>query len=190
MNSPGWTTGKLGSALSFDGTDRYVSVGNSSALSFPTGDFTISVWVKPTGYGTVLAKGVGNDASNSEYILHINNQGFFFKGAWRLSPALTIPTSGVWTHVAIVYTDSNQTLKFYQNGALSSTLPTISGSYATDTSQGFYLGRQGSGVANIFAGAVDDVRLSKRALSASEIASLASLVGWWKLDEGTGTVAA
>src|SRR2546426_8531862 len=178
MNSPGWTTGKLGSALSFDGTDRYVSVGNSSALSFPTGDFTISVWVKPTGYGTVLAKGVGNDASNSEYILHINNQGFFFKGAWRLSPALTIPTSGVWTHVAIVYTDSNQTLKFYQNGALSSTLPTISGSYATDTSQGFYLGRSEEHTSELQSPCNLVCRLLLEKINASEIASLASLVGW------------
>ncbi|PIR70528.1 MAG: hypothetical protein COU46_01160, partial [Candidatus Niyogibacteria bacterium CG10_big_fil_rev_8_21_14_0_10_42_19] len=40
--------GISGQALSFDGTDDYVSITNSSSLDFGTGNFSFSAWVKTT----------------------------------------------------------------------------------------------------------------------------------------------
>jgi hypothetical protein len=42
---PTWTTGKFGSALSFDGVDDYVEVPDDVSLNFGTGDFTLEAWV-------------------------------------------------------------------------------------------------------------------------------------------------
>jgi len=45
---PGFIDGKFGQALSFDGTNDYVSVDDSASLNFGTGDFTIGAWIKLT----------------------------------------------------------------------------------------------------------------------------------------------
>jgi hypothetical protein len=138
--------------------------------SFPTNDFTITAWVNPVTSGSVVAKGTGASASGTQYILHVNGQGFYFRGAWRTSSALSIPVN-VWTHVAVTYTHSNQTLRFYRNGALITTT-VISGSYATDLTRALHIGRQGSSVQNNLNGTADDVRIYRRALSSGEIAAL------------------
>ncbi len=44
-----WTSGKVGGALSFDGVDDYVDVGNSELLSSyagPTGKMSIALWIR------------------------------------------------------------------------------------------------------------------------------------------------
>jgi len=50
---PTWTnSGKFGKALSFDGSDDYVDLGQSSSFDIGDGDFTISVWAKPNAIST------------------------------------------------------------------------------------------------------------------------------------------
>src|SRR5262245_59107499 len=44
-NGPLWTTGKLNTALQFDGIDDYVEVANSPSLS-PTSAVSVSFWIK------------------------------------------------------------------------------------------------------------------------------------------------
>jgi len=46
---PTWTTGKFGSALSFDGENDYVEVPNSESLQHPDAG-TVEYWVKPLGW--------------------------------------------------------------------------------------------------------------------------------------------
>jgi hypothetical protein len=169
INSPTWAPGYWGSALTFS-VDRYVTVPSHAQHSFPTNDFTIAAWVNPVTSGSVVAKGTGSSASGTEYILHVNSQGFYFRGAWRTSAALSVPT-GVWSHVAVTYSHSNQTLRFYRNGALITTT-VISGSYATDLTRALHIGRQGSSVQNNLNGTADDIRIYRRALSSGEIAAL------------------
>jgi hypothetical protein len=43
---PSWTTGKLGGALSLDGSNDHVVINDNTDLDFGTGDFTISLWVR------------------------------------------------------------------------------------------------------------------------------------------------
>ena len=46
-SAPTWTgLGRFGSALSFDGTNDYLSVADNDLLDFGTGPFTIGGWVK------------------------------------------------------------------------------------------------------------------------------------------------
>lgn len=54
INGPGYSSG----AMTFDGTDDYITCPSSSNYAFGTGDFTLEVWVKPltvTGYMHFLA---------------------------------------------------------------------------------------------------------------------------------------
>ena len=44
-NGPTWVDGKVGKALSFDGTDDYVTMGNTNDIT--TGDFTLAYWMNP-----------------------------------------------------------------------------------------------------------------------------------------------
>ncbi len=48
----GFTTGKVGVAFSFDGTDRYVQVNAQSSLDMSAGDFTVDVWFKLASLAT------------------------------------------------------------------------------------------------------------------------------------------
>jgi len=64
---PNWTTGAIGDALDFDGTDDYVEVPDSNVLDI-TSEITLSAWIKPastSGDHFVVAKwGVSNSKSS------------------------------------------------------------------------------------------------------------------------------
>ncbi|MFC4851873.1 LamG-like jellyroll fold domain-containing protein [Actinophytocola glycyrrhizae] len=100
---------------------------------------------------------------------------------------------GVWTHLAAVYSKDKGRLELYVNGVLA-------GSVAHDAeaaeSGDLMIGRgqvAGAG-ADYFVGAVDDVAVYSRPLSAAEIRTMAgrdlSLVHNWQLDESSGAAAA
>ena len=60
-NGPTWTTsGRVGGALSFDGTDDYVSVANEATYDI-TGSITVAAWIKVNAfdkaYQSILTKG-------------------------------------------------------------------------------------------------------------------------------------
>src|SRR3989338_2173060 len=50
-NSPTWTTGKINSALSFDGTDDYVNIGN---MNVSGSGITIAAWVKADSFSSAI----------------------------------------------------------------------------------------------------------------------------------------
>ena len=49
VNGPTWATGKYGSAVSFDGVDDFVDLGNPAALQM-TGSMTISGWINSASF--------------------------------------------------------------------------------------------------------------------------------------------
>ena len=175
-NSTAWVSGVIGGGLQLAGTSGYGRVPNHADLTFASGDFTIAVWIKTSSAGTVLTKGGGGSPTDSEYILQASmdgsgNQGFWFRGAWYSTAATVLPAN-TWSHVAVVFTDADDTLHFSRNGVLIGTA-TASGSYASDNSKDFFLGIQGLCHCNGFPGHIDDLRLYRRALGAVEIAALA-----------------
>ena len=69
-----YTTGKIGNAFNFNGTNAYVSLPNNSMNL--TGDFTISIWVyyTATGAQTLFANGfydVGTNIYKGWAIIHL-----------------------------------------------------------------------------------------------------------------------
>ena len=203
-----WTTGKIGQALSFDGQTGTVRIPRNAALEPQA--LTVAAWVKRSGtqtsWANVVRKTWGNNSgpTYTSWSLQLNpggsgsdviafNTGHSGYADVMSSPLGTLP-DGVWTHVTAVYDPSGAApqKKLYLNGVLakSETLtdPILYDSTATGD---IYFGQNGGG-GEYYTGALDEVKYYGRALSDSEILALVGsgrLLAYWKLDDGTGTLA-
>lgn len=95
--------------------------------------------------------------------------------------------TGTWIHMAMTYDGSN--MVGYLDGVAGSTTYSTSGAVNTPTNPVPAIGYGGSSSAYTIDGLIADARTYDRALSAGEIADLASgthvssgLIGWWLLD--------
>ncbi|MBI3331950.1 hypothetical protein HYZ99_03245 [Candidatus Peregrinibacteria bacterium] len=172
-----WTTTdkKYGaSALNFDGSNDRVNITDNpnGSLDLTTG-MTMEAWVRPTasiGWRTVILKEVPGELS---YALYANsgNEGNvpsgFLRSGGSSYPAVygsaSLPTNA-WSHLAVTYDASS--LRLYLNGNLiRSTARTGS---ITTSNDPLRIG--GNAVwGEYFRGQIDEVRIYKRALSATEI---------------------
>ena len=125
-NGATFTAGKYGNAVTLDGTNDFVNLGNPTALQL-TGSMTVSAWVYATSFPADDAAVVSKrTAGEIGYQLDItedtgprtigfkltNSSGgaMFRYGATTLQP-------NTWYHVAGVYNAAAQTLNVYLNGA-------------------------------------------------------------------------
>jgi hypothetical protein len=173
VNGPTWTTGKLGGALSFDGVNDYVGLGNPSSLNF-SGQITFGAWIKPQandGLRNIAAHGY-RLSPNQEVFFRINT-GSYQVGSWDGDSRVTsyaIPAEDVnnWVHLVGLYDGSNW--KLYRNGVAVSSASYSVG--AITVSENWAIGARGTGTERFFNGLIDDVRLYNRALSDTEIKAL------------------
>jgi len=182
--------GKIGGALNFNGSASNISVPNSAGIN-PASTITVSVWIKP---GTSATSDIIEKAGCNGYYLEIVAAAV----AWGKQCVGTNQTSAsnviklnAWNYVVSTY--DGTTLNIYINGVLKATKSTA----FTFANNGVL--EIGKGLDGFFPGAIDDVRVYNRALSAQEIALLyaagqftqggsntttlsAGLVGYWPLD--------
>ena len=172
---PTFVAGKIGQAISLNGTSQYATVPDSTDLDI-TGAITMAAWVKPTAVGTqdLIAKEISSVANG--YQLSLSSAGKVFVRlnnavASRVNSTTSYPTDGnSWIHVAATW-DGN-TVKLYYNGAQEGSSLAYAGPIvANGTALG--IGAQSDNI-RWFAGAMDDVRLYNRALSLAEIQALAN----------------
>jgi hypothetical protein len=171
LSGAAWTTaGRFGNALSFDGTNDLLTVGDTAVLRLTT-NLTLEAWVRPTSvfsWRTVLIK---ERTGGLAYALYGSDDSSRPAGYVRLGTDVGIagPTSiatNTWTHLALTY--DGVTLRLYVNGAQVRS-QALTGSIATSTSP---LRIGGNNVwGEFFAGLIDEVRIYNRALSAAEIQS-------------------
>ena len=177
--------GKLGQALSFDGVNDYVQLGDMTSLE-GSAYATWSFWVKPvySDYDTVfLSKGAsawhisvpnsGLGAGANKFRVII--AGGSFPVVYTNITATVI--NNVWQHFTVVYDGTQSTnttkVKIYKNGVLLTnvdsvgTIPTTLPANATNAT----IGASSLGVN----GTMDDVRIYNRVLSATEITQLYNL---------------
>ena len=196
-----------------------IAAPSSSSLNFGTGSFSISMWGKyrdftyPKAWFMIkksntcyVAGNPGWDighAYNSDglYICYtdgtnlVQNYSLSFDTGYKPSDL-----TNKWAMVTIVFDKSANRVKAYVNGVKQTNeydISTVTGSVnnSANLTIGTMYGWQSDGV-------VDDVRIYNRALSASEVSAMyktgqvtrktvsnSGLVGYWAMNEATGTVA-
>ncbi len=208
---PIWARGKVGSALSFDGVDDYVSTSNQNINPQV---FTLSLWFKTitTKGGWLVGYGSAQTGPSGDYdrMIYMDNTGKLFFGVCAaIECPLAINTSltyndGNWHHAAA--TLSSGGMKLYVDGLLAASNETTDAQVFNgywrigyDTLNGW----PSKPTSEYFNGAIDDVRVYNYARTQKQIiqdmlggrsllasgGSNAGPVGSWKFDEGFGTTA-
>ena len=160
--------GKLGQALSFNGTGDYV--GFSSSI-IGTGTYTLCLWVNMDP--TVAYEGLISNypfyfyfasSTTTEGSLALSDDGTM-TSAWSGSV-----TTNAWHHVCFLR-KSGGTATFYVDSTLSGTPDQSAGSPSVPVNW-TTIGQDGAGGNWWFDGKMDDVRIYNRELSEAEIANL------------------
>ena len=173
-NGPSVYPGKVGQALSFDGTDDYVSVPTLPTVVAP---YTVSFWMRPTGGLSAENAIVSLRGANSfpRFILFHNNKLLAYAGNEKYRYGTKVFSSSdlnTWWHVVFVVADSATLTnwKVYLNGIDDTgNSGANTGTYYDPNTSGA-IGYSTSGT--FFDGQIDEVRIYNRALSAAEIATL------------------
>lgn len=164
-----------------------------NALGVSNADFSVAFWVKPSaaagGWRPLLHKGsVDMERGPGLWLYPGDNRLAFAVGTTangnEYGTTIAALPSGTWTHIACV--KAGNKWRCYVNGVLDTELTLSAGT--TGNNGPLYVGDDpwytGSNVS------MDDVRLYNTALSDGEVKNLYGVVGYWKLNETTGTTAA
>lgn len=170
VSGPTWVPGKIGSALSFDGSNAYINLGNPSALSFQS-SFTVVALVKASALdGLRYIFGKGYDGSTESLYLRLNS-GVLQVGAYDTSDhntswSISGWNVGEWHLISGLYTGT--VWQIYFDGALkASTTDTKPASNAVSVCIG---GTIINGTPSRFwLGLIDLVNVFNRALRPEEI---------------------
>lgn len=182
---PTWTNqGHFGGALHFTGeSGQGVVVGNHASLNL-TSAISVSAWVKALDWdGNRRFVQKGNTDNQYRLLVEDDQLVWEIAGIGRLEAPL--PPLNTWFHVAGTYDGTK--MRLYQNGVelknadASGTMPTTAnalniGTKITTSPEGDH-----------FNGDLDDVRIYARALSATEIGTLADQAGVLTIAASDGT---
>ena len=154
-----WVTGKYGGALSFDGTTNYVDCGNNPVLNLSI--VTYMAWVKTSTTGIILTR------ANYDYFA-IAPDGRVQARNYAGSVFSDSPVAdGAWHHVAVTINLPTNTAIFYVDG-LPNGARDISSWGGTWNYVKTWVGNRWD-YPIPFNGALDEVRIYNKALSANEI---------------------
>jgi len=197
-NTPTWTTGQSGTALTFNGSTNYVA--GASRAVHTNASLTVAAWVylnstASDGYavsqnGThTAAFTLGFDSASSKFAFRMSNSDIV--GATIKTQFSRVVAAGHWYHLVGVYDTSASKIYLYVNGAgTGNSTKTVNWDATGPLQAGRgYLDDAWAGYLN---GKVDDVRVYDRALSTTEITNLAdgSPQLQWDFSEGSGTTTA
>jgi len=175
------SSGRYQGAYSFDGLDDYVSVTDASSLDYR--DMTISVWVKPSGFGCPVAPYcenmiVGKDdvGSNREFTFGTTNATYknvlsfdhwFSGGSHNAVTSTTNITVDGWYQL-VGSIQSNGVFTIYVNGVNESSAITTEN--LANKAVNLTIGkRHESSYPYPFNGTIDEVRIWNRSLSGAEV---------------------
>lgn len=194
------STGKFGKGASFNGTNSYINTNATLIPTSATDDFSISFWINPNNqFGTILARGlvstggvcygfrIAFDSTNNR-IRFNRDTGVSCGSTPNANTGNGTITQGVWNHVVIIYDASANTVTFYINGSLSSTVyqnsstgavvsgPMASGAISFNSSYDggvFKFGNRNNALSNSpFSGKLDQIRIFNKTVSSSEVTTL------------------
>ncbi|MFC1715665.1 LamG-like jellyroll fold domain-containing protein [Candidatus Poribacteria bacterium] len=164
--------GRMGNALEFDGSDDHVNASNASSLNVGSSDFSVEFWMKQhpengTGSQTLVDKYYDPNGWTI-YLGAGQIETYFYDGTNDVSGG---PTSGnisdnEWHHVVI--TLNSTTTAIYIDGTFDNEFDASAIGDLNSTTD-FVIGTDSETLSTYFAGVLDEVKLWKRDLNASEI---------------------
>ncbi len=160
-------SGIKGDAMSFAAANDKVQAPNSATLTI-SGSMTLEAWIKPASLSTaphpIILKGA---TWPSNYSLSLEGSRLLWKwgGGSKYYYSNAVVQAGVWQHVALSYDSTSKAVRFYVNGVAQGT--DVESLAPTPVAGPLYIGSSEDG--NRFLGAIDEVRIYKRALSADEV---------------------
>ena len=182
-------------ALNFDGVDDHV---RSTGALPGTSELTLETWVNPTtlasptGYNALLN---GDDFGGGAVHLQLLNSGLLqlaVAGGGTVNSTFAVPLN-TWSHVAVVYSATAGTARFYLNGTLVNTASTTVG--AGISGQAYTLGAwvNGGTPTRFFKGSLNELRVWNVARTAAQIGAAYNqaltaqrgLVVGYSFDQGT-----
>lgn len=186
----GYTTGRIGQALIVNGSQFASLAADLPDLQFGSDtNFTVSFWIQAptrwTGDPVIVSNKNWNSGSNTGWAIACQNLAannntwqWNFKGA--AASRRDFDSGGIivdgltWHHIAVSH-NRGGTADFYADGVIIGSV-NISGSGNVDTGLPIRLGRDGNGgnALNVSM-AIDDFKIWRRSLSASEIRSMVPL---------------
>ncbi len=198
-------------AINFDADTDYVNVPDNSAYDFgDTADYSVEAWMMRNGNpisgdNPIVSKRLCCGASGWEFQIRLSSARMRLQmtdgtDTYDLEGS-TVLSDQTWYHVAAVFDQDNASNSIiYINGVAETMTRTGTignlGSMASTAGLGFGVGEPGIGNYNSFSGRIAEVRIWDDVRTAAEIRenmfrqidpASANLVGYWKLDEGTGT---
>ncbi len=168
-------TGHTGSGLIISGANQRYVVPDSPGLEISQ-SITIAAWIKPESRGTqYVVKKAGHSATDG-FELSLSNKGKVFVrfnetssgNTYRVDSSSNYPTGGnTWMHVVATYDGS--TIRLYINGQEQGSKAIKFTIAKNDLPLSIGAGADGY---RAMPGAIDDVLIADRALSASEVSQL------------------
>lgn len=195
-NGPTWTTGQIGSAVDFDGTDDYVSIPDSGPLDMYEGkSFTLTGWFNRDTFttdDTIVAKRNSITNTDAGYVVYVDDttDKLTFEASdgtdeLQMESTTTFTSTG-WNHFALVWSDnSSLSTKLYVNGIQEAvTFTGILAAVNTMVNSVVLAIGAESDAGNPFDGKIDEVRVYDWALSAENAAHLYHLTNPTGIDTG------
>jgi hypothetical protein len=178
VGHPARAAGHNGKGFSFDGS-TYVTLGNPTALRL-TGAVTVALWVKLTTFvGEPRFVSKGGSSTLSDEALDLRTQGGVPTFSIGESGTTTHEAAGAtfaaetWVHLAGVFRPSSD-VSIYVNGTLAGRNETAIPSTMRDSPNPLLIGRRPGDDCCTATGTFDDARIYNRALTPSEIATIAA----------------
>ena len=165
---PTWTTGMRGGALSFDGQDDFVDLGDPQDLPCGRAARSICAWAKTNtasgGWRWIVAYGTGGQGQAR--VIGANGSSLFGGGYSDDLQLTNLWSPGVWHHICLTY--DGTTAKLYADGQQAA-----SGLKTWNlVLNRAHIGRQVNDAAEFWDGAIDDVRIYRRALPQTDIKAI------------------
>ncbi len=165
--SPTWVAGKIGTALSFNGSSQYAY---SSDYDIP-GSLTVEAWVYPTSAGatsSVVSKNTNTTDNQALLGLTSGNATFSVNvGGSPVGVTGSAVAQNTWTHLVGVYDGSN--VQLYVNGSAAGSSP--ASGVTTTNNLVWTIGKTAGAASGYFTGRIDEVKIFSRALSPAEVSA-------------------
>jgi len=185
-----YVPGRVGSAFQFDGTSTWIEVPDSPSFTLGSNPFSIELWAQFAQLRGFYVF-VGHDDGPGEekkWLFWCGNGGFSFHvnspPSCPVSEGIGVvddwfPVTDRWYHLAV--TRSGSTYVLYIDGVQELTRTDTGSNVIPDSSAPLTIGWAEENF--FFDGIIDEVTLYNRALTAEEIAAIASAGVWGKCDE-------